>query len=291
MRGTELIRLCIGVTVAVLFGVRVAHAGEQSVTLAGMKVTVWSERARDSAKQPVIIFSHGFHGCATQSRFLMEGLAATGYMVFAPNHRDAICDGGASSWLGRPQLSFLRPQEWSDATFRDRADDIRRLIDAIRSDPRFAARADLARLGLAGHSLGGYTVLGLAGAWRSWRLEGVRAVLALSPYSQPFIAHKTLGGLAAPVMFQGGARDIGETPAIQKPAGAYDQSPPPKYFVEFGNAGHFAWTNLGKTDREQIVVYSVAFMNRYVRDLPADRVLSETLRGVVAFRSDSGPAK
>jgi hypothetical protein len=45
-----------------------AQAAEQTVTIAGLKVTVWSQPAAADFKQPVIIFSHGFHGCATQSR-------------------------------------------------------------------------------------------------------------------------------------------------------------------------------------------------------------------------------
>jgi dienelactone hydrolase len=291
MRSARLIGLCIAAGTLLLFASGATFAAEQAVTMAGMKVTVWSPPAEASGRQPVIIFSHGFHGCATQSRFLTEGLAAAGYFVFAPNHRDAACGGGAARWLAPPQQPFLRPQQWSDATYRDRADDVGRLIDAIRTDSRFAARIDLSQLGLVGHSLGGYTVLGLAGAWPAWRLPGIKAVLALSPYSQPFIEHKTLAGLSAPVMYQGGTRDVGETPAIAKPDGAYDESPPPKYFVDFGKAGHFAWTNLGKTDRNKIDEYSVAFLNRYVRGESADAVLSQTLPGVVVFRFELGTKK
>ena len=74
-----------------LCGLPTAQAAEQSVKLAGMDVTVWSQEMDKGIKQPVIIFSHGFHGCATQSRFLMEAFASAGYIIFAPNHRDATC--------------------------------------------------------------------------------------------------------------------------------------------------------------------------------------------------------
>ena len=83
--------------VAWLLGTPTAQAVEQSVTLAGMNVTVWSQEMDQTIKQPVIIFSHGFHGCATQSRFLMEAFASAGYLVFAPNHQDATCHGGSLS--------------------------------------------------------------------------------------------------------------------------------------------------------------------------------------------------
>ena len=150
----------------------------------------------------------------------MEAFAADGYLVFAPNHRDATCNGGKGSWFGRAEIPFLDPGKWNESTYRDRADDIRRLLSVIGTDNRFRPRADLSRVALAGHSLGGYTVLGLAGAWPSWKLPGVKAVLALSPYSQPFLLHGTLAALSAPVMYQGGTRDFGTTPALQKTAAA-----------------------------------------------------------------------
>jgi len=262
-----------------------ANAGEEAVLLAGMKVTVWSEAAPATTKQPVILFSHGFHGCATQSRFLMEAFASAGYLVFAPNHQDASCAVASASRFGAPHVPFQKPELWDDSTYRDREEDIRNLIEGIRNDDRFAQRADLSRIGLSGHSLGGYTVLGLAGAWSSWKLNGIKAVLALSPYSQPFIVHDRLGGLDAPVMYQGGTRDFGITPALEKNAGAYDRSPTPKYYVEFDKAGHFAWTNLNTTAHESIVAYSLAFMNHYVKDEPVDPILTRSEPGVAAFRS------
>ena len=255
--------------------------------LGGLNVTVWSRETGQNAKQPIIIFSHGFHGCATQSRFLMEAFANAGYIVFAPNHRDATCGGGTAHWRDKPEISFRQPENWDEASFRDRADDVRRLIDAIRSDDRFRNRVDWSRFGLAGHSLGGYTVLALGGAWPSWKLPDVKAVLALSPYSQPFTKQNTLAGLAAPVMYQGGTRDFGITPTLRKSMGSYDQSPQPKYYVEFDGASHFAWTDIGRIAHSQIIAYSLAFMNHYVKGEPADPLLTHAGPGVADFRYTS----
>jgi hypothetical protein len=57
---------------------------------------------------------------------------------------------------------------------------------------------DLGRLGYIGHSLGGDTVVGLAGGWSSWKTPGVKAVLALSPYTEPkyFVDFNRAGHLA-----------------------------------------------------------------------------------------------
>ncbi len=258
-------------------------AAEQSLTLAGLDVVVWSQPT--GGRQPVLVFSHGFHGCATQSRFLLEALAAAGYLVIAPNHRDATCSGGSARWIERPTNPFGEPGGWSDTTYRDRAEDVRAIVAAVATDEQLAPRADLSRLGLVGHSLGGYTVLGLAGAWPSWRLDGVKAVLALSPYTTPFVTRHTLGGLEAPVMFQGGTWDFGVTPMVRKPDGAYEQAAAPKYFVEFLRAGHFAWTDLRAVDRTAIVAYAVAFLDRYVKGEPADPLLTHPGDRVAELRS------
>ena len=261
-----------------------ANAEERAAKLAGMDVTVWSPKSEDVGGLPVIVFSHGFHGCATQSRFLMEAFASGGYLVLAPNHRDATCNRGPAHWWNKAQAPFRKPEEWNDTTFRDRGEDVRRLIEAARSDGGFRL-ADWSRLGLAGHSLGGYTVLALAGAWPQWKLAGVKAVLALSPYSQPFIVHGTLSGLAAPVMYQGGTLDFTITPALDKAGGAYDQSPEPKYLLVLDKATHLAWADLGwKAGRGPIVGYSLAFLNRYVKGDPADPLLTQAAPGVSLLR-------
>ena len=161
------------------------------------------------------------------------------------------------------------------------------MIDALQRDERFSRRGDWTRIALAGHSLGGYTVLGLAGAWPDWKLRGVKAVLALSPYVQPFQALQTLAGLSAPVMYQGGTRDVGITPWVQKGDGGYAQSPAPKYFVDFEGAGHFAWTNLQPTAHESIVAYSVAFLDHYVKGDPATPSLTRARADVAQLRYES----
>jgi predicted dienelactone hydrolase len=279
---------CIVASLAAL--AKPAQVEGQPVKLAGLNAVVWISPEAPPGKLPVIVFSHGFHGCATQSKFLMRAFAQAGYLVVAPNHHDATCDGSSASWLKKSVIPFQEAAQWDDTSYRDRRDDIAHLVDALPADERFRDRADMARLGLAGHSLGGYTVLGLAGAWPSWKLKGVKAVLALSPYTQPYGLHDTLGGLAAPVMYQGGTLDFGITPELHKSMGSYDRSPAPKYYVEFQGAGHFAWTDLRSTFHESVDAYSVAFMDRYVKGTPAAAVLTQSLSDVAILRSDVGAA-
>jgi predicted dienelactone hydrolase len=260
------------------------HAQER-VTLSGRELVVWRPPVSPGVRSPVLIFSHGFGGCATQSTFLTEALARHGYWVFAPNHRDARCGGRRAHTP--PETPFRNPERWTEKSYQDRADDIRAVQRALADSRQFGARLDFSRLGYLGHSLGGYTVLGLAGAWPSWKDSTVKAVLALSPYAQPFITQRTLSGLSVPVMYQGGTLDFGITPWLRKTEGAYEASPPPKYFVSFSGAGHMAWTDLRDDAHRLIVEYAVAFLDRYVRGVPTGDVLTRAIPGVAEFRFES----
>jgi predicted dienelactone hydrolase len=271
------------VLVAILAFLHPAHATERDIKLANLAVTVWEPAAPPPGPRPVVMFSHGFHGCATQTRFLMRALSDAGYIVFAPNHADAVCHGGTSSWIGRPEAAFVHPETWTDATYRDRADDISFLLTTLRADPAWRDKLDFSRLALCGHSLGGYTVLALAGAWPSWRLPGVRAVLAMSPYAQPFLNSHALAGLEAPVMYQGGTLDFGITPFVDKVGGAYDLSSSPKYFVKFSGATHFAWTDFGLRGHAGIVAYALAFFDHALNGAP-EPDLHRKLAGVAELR-------
>jgi pimeloyl-ACP methyl ester carboxylesterase len=98
----------------------------------------------------------------------------------SPKSQNAICGGGLGAFLSvRPEESFRDAASWTDKTYRDRRDDISKLVEALRHDSRWSNQIDWPRVALAGHSLGGYTVLGLAGGWLSWRLPNIKAVLAL----------------------------------------------------------------------------------------------------------------
>jgi len=255
----------------VLASVALSTSAQSRFSIAGRDVTLWKPAGPAPASGfPLVVFSHGYAGCATQSKFLTEALAHAGYLVAAPNHHDALCGGAAGHRFTRPQESFIEDGAWSDATYRDRAADIGALLDAVLAARSFdGVPVDAGRVGLAGHSLGGYTVLGLAGAWPSWKDSRVKAVLALSPYCEPYVRNGDLAHLNAPVMYQGGTLDLGMTPTVRRPGGAYELSGAPKYYVELNGAAHFAWTDLNPTYQAIIVQYSVAFFDRYLKGNPA----------------------
>jgi hypothetical protein len=77
----------------------VGGAAEERLSIAGLDVMVWKPDETAPPALPIVVFSHGFHGCTTQSRFLMIALASAGYLVVASNHRDAVCNGGSARWI------------------------------------------------------------------------------------------------------------------------------------------------------------------------------------------------
>ena len=199
-----------------------AAAAEQpfAYTRAGGELT--GSVARDAPpaacpRVPLVLFSHGLGGCGLQSTFLTEELARRGYVVAAPDHADAATcgiDGEALRLQNlRTEQPLLEPARWTEQSEIGRLHDLRAAIAKVGSDPALARIADTTRVGAVGHSLGGYAALAMGGAWPTWRTREVKAVVALSPFVAPFIAHGTLPKLAVPVMYQGAQFDWGLTPA------------------------------------------------------------------------------
>ena len=275
-------------TLALLVAITSADAQDRTIELAGRQTSIWEPTVASDHKgpSPVLIFSHGFGGCATGVSYLMKALAGHGYWVFAPQHKDGSCHRRAP---GRPEEPFRGAAQWTEHTYSQRRDDILALEGTLKLDRRYAPHLDFSRLGLLGHSLGGYTVLGLAGAWPSWvSAPRPRAVLAMSPYIEPFLSHGTLGTVDVPVMLQGGTADFGITPSLTREGGAYDALKAPKYLVVFTGARHLTWGNAGTGEIHAAIMESaIAFLDRYVLGRSASPVLTSRGDGVAALRYDS----
>ncbi len=228
-----------------------------------------------NGSHPLILFSHGFLGAGDQTIFLMEAFARKGYVVATLNHADSLFQKRTKP-IEPPK--FADAKSWTDQKFRDRQEDMTALLDHLlelsgKKGSFLHERVDANMIGACGHSLGGYTVLGLAGAWESWRDERIKAVLAMSPYSMPFLTQGSIAEIKVPVMIQGGTLDFGITP-FQPPI--YNKLTAPKYLLVLKNETHLGWTNLislGKTTLEvvqdgnaQLITdYSVAFFDRHMR--------------------------
>jgi len=245
-----------------------------------------------------VVFSHGLGGCGTQSLFFTETLARQGYVVAAPDHADAVCrvDGSGGVLTPEQEPSVFDPKAWADATYADRKDDVE-LVIARMTVGVWAGISDPDRIGVAGHSLGGYTALGVSAGWPAWRDGRIKAALLFSPYSLPFSIQTTLGGVQVPLMYQGADGDIGITPFLEGPKGAYAQSNAPKYFVKLRGGNHFTWTNIlcagektvanclvDKPDVQLINAYGMAFLDRYLKQ-QSNSLLSSDGSGLSEYLS------
>ncbi len=252
----------------------------QFLKIAGLDIAIWYPK-HAHGPAPLVVFSHGYLGINVQSEPLMRALSEAGYLVIAPNHNDAFTNKGGA---GRPQQPLGKPDQWNEKTYRDRGKDIENLIAALENDPDWSTKIDWSKVAFVGHSLGGYTVLALAGAWPEWKMSGIKAVVALSPYSHPFNVKGNLADLNVPVMYQTGTTDIGVAPFLKGPNGAFSKTSSPAYMVEFRDANHFTWTNLNKEKQKEDLInyYCVSFLDKFVKGDPAANPQAR-LNGVTAL--------
>ncbi len=276
--------------------------GEERKRQPNVEIWLPPEFQKSEEKWPLLIFSHGFGGCSKQSKFLTQYLADHGYIVIAPDHEDANCDrfsaGGLRSTLQamrsgkdmRPERPFRTPEAWTDETETDRRDDVLFALSSMLDDRQYKNYIDTDKMGLIGHSLGGYTVLGLAGAWPTWKDKRFKAVLALSPFAGPYYGPHGLYKVNVPVMYQGGTKDDDITPKLKSIG--YPQAKVPKYLVELDGAGHFAWTELDTSYQGIINQSALAFFDKYVKGIKDVQILPEGVKipKVKTYWRDEGKA-
>lgn len=133
----------------------VVSAAEHPTEIPGLNIFVLGAAAQDAdlasspAKFPLIVISHGTGGSGPSMAWLGTELARHGYIAAAVNHPgnnagEAYTAEGFSTW-------------W------ERARDLSVVIDSMLADAKFGKRLDPHRIGAAGFSLGGYTMIEIAG--------------------------------------------------------------------------------------------------------------------------------
>jgi len=139
----------------------------------------------------VIVISHGAGGMALLHRDLAMALASQGYVVAAPTHpRGRGNDvSGVGVWVGRPKQ-------------------VSRVIDTVLEDGELGPHIQRDRIGVVGHSNGGYTALAVAGARPSTSAE--TAHCREHPDDTKFCG---FGGTAA----REAKREIGPLPELRDP--------------------------------------------------------------------------
>ena len=115
-----------------------------------------------SEPAPIIIISHGFGALKENFVYIAEHLASYGFVVLVPDHvgsdlsyRETYLQGRLNTLLS--PIEFInRPQEISFL--------IDQLAEFVTSDSQWSKLLNLEQIGVMGDSLGGTTILSLAGA-------------------------------------------------------------------------------------------------------------------------------
>lgn len=219
--------------------------------------------AQGEESLPVLLFSHGLGGSVEGGTLWSSHWAAHGYLVIHlqhPGSDQALWE----SKRGEPAEAMKALK--SGATGQQlvaRIGDVKFVLDEIvrrkaEGDP-LLRRADLARVGMSGHSFGSQTTLALVGQ-RFMRADSsepmlleprIKAALALSPVarSRQGSYATQFGAIRIPVMSITGTRDgdvigDGTVPADRTKPFEHMQ-PPGKYLAVFESGDHMVFGGHG----------------------------------------------
>lgn len=124
------------------------YAGQVGGNAVFQPVDAYIGAALPDEEMPLIVVSHGSGSSIDGTAWLAAGLAERGALVLVLNHPGTT--SGDSSPRRTVRLS-------------ERAADVSAALSHVLADPYFAERIDTDRISALGFSLGGSTVLGLAG--------------------------------------------------------------------------------------------------------------------------------
>jgi predicted dienelactone hydrolase len=234
----------------------------------------WGIATRDAPADPsggpypLVAFSHGYASTRDQSVFFTEHLASHGYVVVAPDHYGNTFYGldetlSADAFIDRPlDISFV----------------IDRVLEASATQqPPVAGLVDPSRIGMAGHSFGGYTTLLICGAevdldqvraacaggsdsdceavryaeslygagvtWLDLSDGRVSACASMAPGIYDYFLDEGLEPVFAPMAVLGAMQD-NTMPYDSETLPIYHAMPAPKYLFSLEHRDHYSFTSI-----------------------------------------------
>jgi predicted dienelactone hydrolase len=154
---------------------------------------------------PLVVYSHGSGGLRYIASYFTENLASHGFVVAAPDHTGNTAVERITNTSAAPEKNAL-----------DRPLDVTAVIDGLLTPAddaakRFTPSIDPKRIGVAGHSAGGFTSLAVASGHTGTggttaADKRVKAVIGMAPASRG-ISDAELAGVTIPTMLITGTKD------------------------------------------------------------------------------------
>ncbi len=193
-------------------------------------------------KFPLVIFSHGLAGHRRQTTHFCTHLASHGYVVASPDHVGNTMPEifGLVAKLSKGGTAADVAKALTDSA-NDRPLDVSFTIDAVLSG-ELGGRIEPARIGMTGHSFGGWTTLAATG-----RDRRIRAALPLAPAGGRSSANPQANAFAGLLSLEWGrpapvlllAADLDSLLPLDGMKELFERIPAPKEMVILKDADHF----------------------------------------------------
>jgi predicted dienelactone hydrolase len=253
--------------------------------------------APDRARYPVLVFSHGLSGSPLSSEYLdaITLLASYGYVVIAPFHGDArvadiTLDNLADvTYAIRHFSDYTAMQAWRPIT-------LSAALDHVFADPRFAARMDADHIGGFGGSLGGESLMLMAGGALTVSLgqssrpveydARLKAAVGYVPYFGQVLLpafgrdQRGLDGVSTPYLAISGTADT-VAPLLATAQGML-RLPGARELVALQGVTH----GFDRPSAPDIFTWALTFLGAYVQDDPLQRARITRMTSVAGGGED-----